>query len=118
MNISASPSIPSGGRYQVGSPLALACQALGGYSPLSYSWNSTCSGLCFVAGAMSSTISRSVLHSADAGAHTCSVTDYIGHTGSDSIQIRLTGTYNDNEAIHHHTYNIMIYFMCRCYSVL
>jgi len=92
VNITPNPSTPNGERYQVGSSLDLMCQALGGYSPFSYSWNSTCTGQCFVFGAITSTIRRNVLHSVDAGAHTCSVTDYIGHTGSDTIQIRLTGT--------------------------
>ena len=91
VSIGESPSISDGGTYPIGSSLVLSCQTQGGYSPLSYSWNSTCSGVCFVLGETSSTIRQNVLHSIDAGTHTCSVTDYIGHTGSNTIQIRLSG---------------------------
>ena len=92
VSIAATPSLPNNGLYPVGSSLSLACQAQGGYSPLSYNWNSTCSGICFALGATTSTITRSVLHSADSGIHTCTVTDYIGHTGTSMIQVGLTGS--------------------------
>ena len=91
VNVIASPPLPSNGLYQVGSSVSLVCQAQGGHSPLTYSWNSTCTGLCFVLGETASIIRRNAIHSIDSGNHTCSVTDYTGQAGSATVQITLSG---------------------------
>ena len=78
--------------YQAGSSVTLLCQAMNGHPPLSYAWNSTCPlGVCFVYGEDTQSVSESILHSRDSGTHTCLVTDYIGRTGSASIQMTVTG---------------------------
>jgi hypothetical protein len=91
VTIVSSPLAADGGVYAVGSSLDLTCRVQGGYPPLSYSWNSTCSGLCFVLGETVNSVRKEVLHSIDAGNHTCSVVDYTGRTGNTTIQIALSG---------------------------
>ena len=69
----------------------LVCNTEGGTLPLTYKWNSTCDGLCFTHGKITQTIGQSALHSSDTGNHTCSVNDYTGHSGNDTIQMVVTG---------------------------
>lgn len=71
--------------------MSLTCQVERGTPPLTYNWNSTCDGLCFVPGKTAQYIEERAIHSKDGGNHTCSVTDYTGHTGNDTIQMIVTG---------------------------
>lgn len=89
MNISSSP-VGEAGVYQAGSSVTLTCQAYGGSPPLTYVWNSTC-GNCFVLEEMTQSVTRSALHSRDSGIHTCSVVDYVGHSGLAIIQMTVSG---------------------------
>lgn len=91
VTITSNPRVPDSGKYLVGSSLSLTCQVQGGHSPLSYSWNSTCNGLCFVPGETTVSVRKSALHSIDSGNHTCSATDYTGRTGNATIQINISG---------------------------
>ena len=91
VTIVPSPPLPGNGEYQVGSSLNLACQIHGGHSPFTFTWNSTCSGLCFVVGETTDSIGKNPLHSIDSGNHTCSVTDYTGRSGDAGVQINLSG---------------------------
>ena len=81
----------SNGLYKAGSPVSLSCNTEGGTLPLSYQWNSTCDGLCFTHEMTSQTVGLSALHSKDTANYTCYVEDYTGHSGSDMIQIVVTG---------------------------
>ena len=56
-----------------------------------YEWTSTCSGDCFIYSQNTGTILQNVLHSVDSGNHTCYVIDYVGHSGSASIEMAVTG---------------------------
>lgn len=92
VNIVPNPPLPDSGVYPVGSSIDLTCQVQGGYPPLMYTWNSTCTGgFCFVVGETTGMIRQSALHSIDSGSHTCSVTDYTGQTGNSTVQFNLTG---------------------------
>lgn len=91
VSIIPSPPTPEAGAYQAGSSITLTCQVQGGYAPLTYSWNSTCDGVCFALGETTNSISKAALHSVDTGNYTCTVTDYTGRTGSATIQISLSG---------------------------
>ena len=44
------------------------------------------------------TVTTSALHSVDSGSHTCSVTDYAGRSGNDTVTISITG----EKLIHDH----------------
>ena len=90
VNISSNP-VTITGVYQAGSSVTLTCQAYGGYPPLTYNWNSTCDGNCFVLDEGTQSVQDSSLHSGDGGVHTCSVTDYVGCTGSATIQMTVSG---------------------------
>ena len=90
VNISSNP-VTTTGVYQAGSSVTLTCQAYGGYPPLTYNWNSTCDGNCFVLNEETQSVQDSSLHSGDGGVHTCSVTDYVGCTGSATIQMTVSG---------------------------
>lgn len=94
VTIVPTPSIPDSGTYQIGSSLILTCQAQGGHLPLTYSWNSSCDGLCFILGETTTLVRKSALHSTDSGNHTCSVTDYAGQTGAAAMELTLSGSYN------------------------
>ncbi len=84
-------SVPGGDRHQAGSSLSLNCQVDGGHEPISYYWNSTCAGDCFTRGQNTPTVSRDVLWSIDSGNYTCFAKDYVGHTGSATTEIAVTG---------------------------
>ena len=71
--------------------MSLLCNAEGGILPVSYQWNSTCDGLCFTTEKTTQRIGKSALHSRDTGNHTCSVEDYTGHSGNDTIQMIVIG---------------------------
>ena len=90
VNISTNP-VTETGVYQAGSSVTLTCQAYGGSLPLSYYWNSTCDGNCFTLEEATQSVGESALHSRDSGNHTCSVTDYVGHTGNATTQITVSG---------------------------
>ena len=91
VNISANP-VTETGVYQAGSSVILTCQAYGGSLPLTYFWNSTCDGSCFALEETTQSIGVSALHSRDSGDHTCSVTDYVGHTGNTTTQMNVSGS--------------------------
>ena len=94
INISSTPHTTSG-VYRAGSSASLVCNVEGGVPPLTYKWNSTCNGLCLITfGKTSQTIEHSALHSRDTGNHTCSVEDYAGHSGNDTIQMTVSGIAN------------------------
>ena len=44
-------------------------------------------------GQRAQSVAHSILYSKDSGNHTCSVTDYVGHTGSASIAMVVSGEY-------------------------
>ena len=90
VNISSNP-VSDGGVYQAGSSVVLTCQANGGALPLTYYWNSTCDGSCFVLGEITQSVESIALHSRDSGIHICSVTDYVGNTGTATIQMTVSG---------------------------
>lgn len=100
VNISSTP-VTNDGTYQAGSSVSLVCNAEGGTLPLTYEWNSTCDGPCFTIEKTMQAIGKSVLHSRDTGNHTCSVEDYTGHSGNDTIQMVVTGM--DTRAYHIHS---------------
>ena len=82
---------PGNSLYRAGSEVALTCNAVGGFLPLTYSWNSTCMGECFVLGQSSQIVTTGVLHSRDSGTHVCQVTDYAGHSGSATVNVSVVG---------------------------
>lgn len=91
ITVVASAEQHESGAYQVGSSLTLTCQAQGGHAPVTYNWNSTCVGLCFVLQETVNNITKNALHSIDSGNHTCSATDYTGQSGSNTIPITVSG---------------------------
>ena len=89
--LASNTSQPENGAYQVGSSLTLTCQAQGGHAPITYNWNSTCMGQCFVLEEIVDTITKNALHSIDSGSHTCSAMDYTGRSGNDTVSITVSG---------------------------
>ena len=88
------------GVYRAGSSVLLTCQASEGSPPLMYFWNSTCVGSCFALEETTQSVQESALHSGDSGIHTCSVTDYVGHSGTASIQITVSGNKESTSFCH------------------
>lgn len=83
---------PPGLIKQASSSIKLTCSASGIFTaPLSYQWNSTCSGNCFVIQATEFNITKMSLHSIDSGNHTCRVVDALGNSGSSTVQIVVKG---------------------------
>ena len=76
--------------YRTASAVTLQCVASGYSGSISYHWTSTCSS-CFASNSYSQTISDSWLRTGDAGVHTCSVTDGLGNTGSNSTTMSIVG---------------------------
>ena len=78
--------------YRAASAVTLKCVASGYSGFISYHWTSTCTN-CFASNSSSQTISNSGLRYRDAGVHTCSVTDGLGNTGSNSTTMRIVGKF-------------------------
>ncbi len=70
--------------------VSLRCDVVGTNGSVSYEWNSTCGGSCFVRGS-SQTVSRDKLWSYDAGEHTCTVTDEDGLTARATMTMNIIG---------------------------
>ena len=79
------------GTYLAGSSVNLTCNVNGGHLPLIYEWNSTCDRDCFIDSQTTASVVQDILHSVDSGNHTCLATDFVGHTGSASIEMVITG---------------------------
>ena len=79
--------------YQAGSSVTLTCSVEGGHLPLTYTWESTCGGDCFINGqtSLSASLSQEILHSIDAGIHGCYVEDFVGHMANTTTEIEITG---------------------------
>ena len=81
-----------GSAYAAGSSVTLTCSADPRFGPFSTTWTSSCAGDCFILQQSSqSSVSTIVLHAADSGNHTCTVTDDVGNTGSASLFMRVSG---------------------------
>ncbi len=76
--------------YRPATSVSLRCDATGTSGIVTYQWNSTCEGDCFVRGS-SQTVGRSYLFSHDAGYHTCVVTDGAGNSGNASTEMNVIG---------------------------
>ena len=76
--------------YRAASSVTLRCTAEGTSGSVSYRWSSTCSS-CFASSSTSATITENMLRSRDGGVHTCTATDSIGNTGSNSTTMNIVG---------------------------
>ena len=76
--------------YRAASSVTLHCTTEGASGSVSYRWSSTCRS-CFASSATSASISESMLRSRDRGVHTCTVTDSVGNTGSNSTTMNIVG---------------------------
>ena len=66
--------------YHVAISVTLTCHVgLEAIQPVTYSWSSSCSGQCSVAGQTGNTVTISLLRSIDSGTYTCTVTDHVGN---------------------------------------
>ena len=80
--------------YRAASAVTLKCVASSYSGSISYHWTSTCSSIyCFAYDSSSQTISDPLLRYYDAGVHTCSVTDGLGNTGSNSTTMWIVGRF-------------------------
>ena len=81
-----------GTEYVPGSSVQLQCLADSRFAPVITIWNSTCNGSCFVLQQMTQeVIMTDVLHSADGGNHSCTVTDDVGNTGHATKEMHVVG---------------------------
>ena len=72
----------------------LQCVADSRFAPVVITWNSTCNASCFVLQQTGEeVIMTDVLHSADSGNHSCTVSDDVGNTGHTTVEIRVVGEY-------------------------
>lgn len=90
LNVTIS-TVPPGLVHNAATHLVLTCQVLNAIGSYSYQWSSDCTGDCFVRTQVSPVISRSALHSADSGNHTCTVTDSVGNSGIQTVSIDVIG---------------------------
>ena len=90
MTVLSSPNAVDG-VYQAGTSVTLSCLVGEGHLPLSYGWNSTCVGECFVNNQTSQSIRTAILQSTDSGVHTCLVTDFVGHHGYGNFNMTVAG---------------------------
>ena len=87
-------SLPSPPYYRPASSVSLTCVAPSdAVLPLTYHWTSTCSS-CFAFSNTSSRVTIDILRSSDAGVHTCTVTDAVGHIGHAVTEMKLIGMYD------------------------
>lgn len=86
-------SRPLGPGINAAESLSLSCQASGGTGVYSYRWSSNCIGDCFLSNrnAVTQTITRDGVRSADSGVYICVVTDNAGNNGSNYTEVQLVG---------------------------
>ena len=81
-----------GPNYTPGSSVELMCSVDGPFEAITITWNSTCSGDCFVLQQSSQQlIMKEILHSVDSGNHTCIIVDDVGNVGSGTIEMHVIG---------------------------
>lgn len=85
---------PSPPYYRPASSVTLKCYAYGTTGAVNYQWSSTCTD-CLASTSTAQNITDNILQANDAGVHTCTATDSIGNTGSDSTEMRLIGKCNN-----------------------
>ena len=84
------PSIPPSD-YSLGSTATLICRVENATDPVSYHWSSTNAN--FFAKKSTAMFNRKrLLSAADAGVHTCTVTDHEGDSGQASLAMMFEGT--------------------------
>ena len=76
--------------FRLGSSATLVCHAQGTDGPVSYRWSSTSDDF-FASNSTSMFNKKVVLSAADAGNHTCMVTDVHGNTGQTTLEMRFEG---------------------------
>ena len=83
-----------GTEYTPGLSVQLQCLADSRFAPVVTTWNSTCNGSCFVLQQTGQQVIRTdVLHSADSGNHSCTVTDDVGNIGHTTYEMHVVGEY-------------------------
>ena len=93
-------SLPSPPYYRPASSITLTCIVHGASEPVHYQWSSTsANSFAQKYSPTSPTLVQSKLTSADAGLHTCTVTDADGTIVSQSTQMILIGMYLNIRAI-------------------
>ena len=83
-------TLPSPPYFRPATSVTLTCHVEMATGDVSYLWSSTGSN-SFIVGLTSSTVSKMILTSDDAGNHTCFATDSAGNTGSNTIVMQLIG---------------------------
>ena len=77
--------------YILGSTVTLICYTPTATEPLSYLWSSTSEDF-FAHNSTSMFNKKRLLSSADAGIHTCTVTDAHGNSGQGTVEMKFNGT--------------------------
>ena len=83
-------TLPSPPYYRPATSVTLTCRAHSATGTVTYRWSSTCSS-CFASSSSSWSITESTLKSNSAGVHTCTATDSVQNTGSNSTQMKIIG---------------------------
>ena len=110
-------SLPSPPYYRPASSITLTCIVHGASEPVHYQWSSTSAGsFAQKYSPTSPTLVQSKLTSADAGLHTCTVTDADGTIVSQSTQMILIGKYLNIKAIKIVKFVINLY-LYRCWNI-
>ena len=78
--------------YILGSTVTLICYTPTATEPLSYLWTSTSKDF-FAYNSTSMFNKKKLLSSADAGIHTCTVTDAHGNIGQATVEMKFDGSY-------------------------
>ena len=84
------PSIPPSD-YSLGSTATLICRIENVTGPVSYNWSSTNANF-FAQNSTAMFNRKRLLTAADAGVHTCTVTDFQGNSGQGSLAMMFEGT--------------------------
>ena len=86
-------SVPQSSTYYLlGSPVTLICHTQDASGSVNYLWSSTSSDF-FAYNSTAMFNKKKMLSAADAGIHTCTVTDQLGNTGEARLEMMFSGTY-------------------------
>lgn len=97
--------------YRPASSATFTCVTQGAAYPVSYHWSST-STSSFVRNQITQSVTKTILTSADAGVHTCTVTDADGNTGHSSTEMKMIG-----ECSHFILYVYVCIYVCSILSL-
>ena len=112
VTITGNPDPQNYTEFEPGTSVRFECIPQQGFEPHYFQWSSTCTGSYFVLQTpKDNVVEKTILHAADSGSHTCTVTDDVGNTGNATVVVTVTGKFEFSSSKYALNANLFIFFM-------